>query len=66
MRYLCVYYTAKPLMMSNNFERKRKIESVYSKKERNGMKTVKRLLKLLLLLVVVAFVGYFIFTGFRI
>lgn len=30
------------------------------------MKTVKRLLKLLLLLVVVAFVGYFIFTGFRI
>ena len=29
------------------------------------MKTIKRVLKLLLLLVVVAFVGYFIFTGFR-
>lgn len=30
--YLCVYYTAKPLMMSNDFEWKRKIESVYSKR----------------------------------
>lgn len=32
MRYLCAYYTAKPLKMSNDFERKRKIESVYSKR----------------------------------
>lgn len=36
MRYLCVYYTAKPLMLSNNFEQERKIESVYSKKDGKG------------------------------
>lgn len=30
--YLCVYYTAKPLMLSNDFDWKRKIESVYSKR----------------------------------
>ena len=29
---LCKYYTAKPLIMSNDFERKIKIESVYSKR----------------------------------
>ena len=34
--YLCVYYTAKPLIMSNDFEWKRKIESVYSKKDGKG------------------------------
>ena len=31
-RLLYMYYTAKPLKMSNDFERKRKIESVYSKR----------------------------------
>ena len=30
------------------------------------MKTLKRVLKLLLLLVVLAVVGYFIYTGFRV
>ena len=31
-RLLYMYYTAKPLMLSNDFDWKRKIESVYSKR----------------------------------
>ena len=36
-RLLYMYYTAKPLLLSNNFKMKSKIESVFSKKDGKGM-----------------------------
>ena len=45
---------------------KAKIESVLSKRTVKEMTTLKRILKVLLGLLIIIFIGYFIYTGFQV